>query len=412
MRCAPVILEYRLNSRATSPRSTGGSSPTRTGSCSGCASGCSSAPSRAQAPSIRVLAGDWVGAEREDVENLLKSVARELWVYFPGRTLKPILVAPTERHPIAGYAKGPDGEYFVYLSAKGRHWSQYAYQFAHEFAHILSNYERHGRTHVRRNQWFDESLCETASLFTLRRLGASWLKGDMVPYPHWRTYGAAMQTYVRDLLAQPHRSLPPKSAFADWYQGNADALDRNPYLREREAQLVAWEVAVPPGVGELEWRAELPNHSLARIQEGAPARILLDDGHAIEATVRLVAPTIDAQTRNGQVHVALPRGAALKAGGHARGEILVASAQALAIPESSVLARDGYAFVYTLGPDKVARLTRIETGARQQGLVEVSAGLRPETRVIGTGAGFVKDGDLVRIAPMTAQRSVSKGNQS
>ena len=196
------------------------------------------APASVEPVSIRVLPGDWGGAEREDVENLLKSVARELWVYFPGRTLKPILVAPTERHPVAGYAKGPDGEYFVYLSAKGRHWSQYAYQFAHEFAHILSNYERNGRVLVRRNQWFDESLCETASLFTLRRLGASWLKGDTVPYPHWRTYGTAFQTYVQDLLSQPHRTLPPKRVLADWYQGNAAALDRNPYGRERD-ELVA-----------------------------------------------------------------------------------------------------------------------------------------------------------------------------
>jgi hypothetical protein len=82
------------------------------------------APPAGAPVSIRVLPGDWGGADREDVENLLRSVARELWVYFPGRTLNSILVAPTERHPIAGYSKGPEGEYFVYLSAKGRHWSQ------------------------------------------------------------------------------------------------------------------------------------------------------------------------------------------------------------------------------------------------------------------------------------------------
>ena len=192
------------------------------------------APSRGNPIAIRVMPGDWGGADRQDVENLLISVARELWAYFPERSLKPIIVTPTERHPVAGYAKGPDGEYLVYLSAKGRHWSQYAYQFAHEFAHILSNYERLGRSLVRRNQWFDESLCETASLFTLRRLGASWLKGESVPYPHWRPYGAALQTYVKDLLAQTHRAPPSKSAFAEWYRNNAGSLEQNPYLRERD----------------------------------------------------------------------------------------------------------------------------------------------------------------------------------
>jgi RND family efflux transporter MFP subunit len=166
--------------------------------------------------------------------------------------------------------------------------------------------------------------------------------------------------------------------------------------------------------GELEWRAELPGHSLARIQAGSPVRILLDSGNAIEAKVRLVAPTIDAATRNGQVHVQLPQGVRLKAGGHARGEILIDNAQALALPEASVLTRDGYPFVYVVGADGIARLTKIETGSRQRGLVEVSAGLKPDARVVATGAGFVKDGDLVQVAPTpTANtRKPATGGQS
>lgn len=184
--------------------------------------------------SIRVLPGDWGGAARDDIDKLLVAVARELWVYFPQRRLGPILVAPSEQHPLAQFAKGPGGETVVYLSAKGRHWSQYAYQFAHEFAHILSNYERNGASAVRRNQWFDESLCETAALFTLRRLGATWLEREVVPYPHWRPYGSALQSYAKDLLGQPHRALVPQSAFVAWYRGNAAALDKSPYLRDLE----------------------------------------------------------------------------------------------------------------------------------------------------------------------------------
>jgi len=154
--------------------------------------------------------------------------------------------------------------------------------------------------------------------------------------------------------------------------------------------------------GELEWRAELPSHSLVRVQSGEQARITLDSGGAVEGAVRMVSPTIDTATRNGLVYVALPKSAALKAGAHARGEILLGSSQALALPESSVLARDGYPFVFTVGADNVAHLTRIETGARQGGQVEVSAGLPADARVVAAGAGFVKDGDLVRIAPVIA----------
>lgn len=152
--------------------------------------------------------------------------------------------------------------------------------------------------------------------------------------------------------------------------------------------------------GELEWRAELPSHSLARIENDSQVRIFLDNGESIATKVRLVAPTIDANTRNGTVYVELPRkDARLKAGGYARGEILVDSARSLALPESAVLARDGYSFVYVVGADKVAHQMRIETGARQNGLVEINSGLQAGASVVATGAGFVKDGDLVRIAP-------------
>ena len=163
--------------------------------------------------------------------------------------------------------------------------------------------------------------------------------------------------------------------------------------------------------GELEWRAELPSHSLMRVTPGAIVRIDLGESKTLDARVRLVAPTIDAATRNGQVYVSLPKGVALKPGGHARGEILMSSAQALALPETAVMARDGYPFVYTVGDDRVARLTKIETGSRQGGMVEVSNGLGAESRVVATGAGFVKDGDLVRIAP-SAMKSDRKGGQS
>jgi HlyD family secretion protein len=149
--------------------------------------------------------------------------------------------------------------------------------------------------------------------------------------------------------------------------------------------------------GELEWRAELPSHSLAQIEKGALARIELDNGDSVHSTVRLVAPTMDSATRNGLVYVALARNPSLKAGSHARGEILIAQAEALSVAEAALVVRDGNAFVYTVDASAVAKLTPVVTGTRQHGRVEIRAGLRAEDRLIGKGAGFVKDGDLVRI---------------
>ena len=149
--------------------------------------------------------------------------------------------------------------------------------------------------------------------------------------------------------------------------------------------------------GELEWRAELPSHSIAQIQPGAVARIVLDNGDSLHSTVRMVAPTMDSGTRNGLVYVSLPKGVSLKHGGYARGEILIDQAEALSVPEASVISRDGNAFVFTVSESSIAQLTHVAAGTRQRGRVEISAGLRPQDRIVGKGAGFVKDGDLVRV---------------
>lgn len=150
--------------------------------------------------------------------------------------------------------------------------------------------------------------------------------------------------------------------------------------------------------GELEWLAELPGPSLSKVETGGTARLLLASGDSLDASVRMVAPTIDPRTRNGVVHVSLGHDAPFAAGDLARGEILIGRQQVIALPEAAILTRDGRPFVYVVGPNEIARLIRIETGARQRGLVEIAAGLDAHARVISTGAGFVKDGDLVRIA--------------
>jgi RND family efflux transporter MFP subunit len=159
--------------------------------------------------------------------------------------------------------------------------------------------------------------------------------------------------------------------------------------------------------GQIEWLAELPSHSIAQVQPGAKARVALDDGGTVEATVRMIAPTIDAATRNGLVYATLPAGTRLRPGALAKGELLISDARVLSLPETSVLTRDGYAFVFVVGKDGVARQTRIETGTRQRGLVEINGGLDGETRVVTTGAGFVKDGDVVRLATDPAQRQAT-----
>ncbi|MBZ4211873.1 MAG: efflux RND transporter periplasmic adaptor subunit, partial [Rhodoferax sp.] len=61
--------------------------------------------------------------------------------------------------------------------------------------------------------------------------------------------------------------------------------------------------------GRLEWRAEVTATELGRIKAGTPVLVTAPDGTQARGRVRMVAPTVDAQTRNGLIYVDILPGA-------------------------------------------------------------------------------------------------------
>lgn len=190
---------------------------------------------------IQVATGNWGSADPRDIQLVLDSVASEFrpFVARPTPGVVKVRVIPRATAPRVLYERGAEGEYVVQLTARDERWFQYAYQFAHELCHILSNFdhkERHGDTVATGNQWFEESLCETASLFTLKRMAVSWEAKP--PGRKWIGYGPMFASYAERLLAETHRHLPANQSFVQWYEDNRVALRDNPYLREKN-ELVA-----------------------------------------------------------------------------------------------------------------------------------------------------------------------------
>jgi RND family efflux transporter MFP subunit len=154
--------------------------------------------------------------------------------------------------------------------------------------------------------------------------------------------------------------------------------------------------------GRLEWRAEVPSADLGSIKPGQAATLISPGGEAVRGTVRAVAPSVDPQTRNGLVYVDLPATSAVRAGMFARGEFELARAAALTLPQTAVVLREGFAYVFRLdGADRVAQL-KVVTGRRVGERLEIVSGLAPQTRVVENGAGFLADGDVVKVVAGSA----------
>jgi RND family efflux transporter MFP subunit len=154
--------------------------------------------------------------------------------------------------------------------------------------------------------------------------------------------------------------------------------------------------------GRLEWRAEVTAAELPRMKPGLKAQVKAASGAAITGTVRTVAPTVDPQSRVALVYVDLPPSlsadAPLKAGMFAAGEFMLGESGALTVPQQAIAVRDGFAYVFRLNQDNRVSQVKVTTGRRLGERVEVVAGLPPDALVVVSGAGFLNDGDLVRIA--------------
>ena len=188
---------------------------------------------------IHVQAGQWGAATTGDIETVLTSVATELLQFFPDKQLSPIRVVADASGPRVFFDRDTKGEYLVFLSVKDARWDQFTYQFSHELCHILSNHDHKDMTDhgvARDNQWFEESVCESASIMTLQRMALRWEQSP--PYPQWRGYAPAFREYAANLLNQPHRELTAGVTLAGWYQQNQISLRSDPYLRDK-TELVA-----------------------------------------------------------------------------------------------------------------------------------------------------------------------------
>lgn len=178
--------------------------------------------------------------------------------------------------------------------------------------------------------------------------------------------------------------------------------------------------------GRLEWRAEVGAAELGKLAVGMPATITAPGGAQVMGKVRSIAPTVDAQTRNALVYVDIPglmqspgpnaarqaesasapsaAGGAgvLRAGMFSRGEFLLGKSEALTVPQVAVVPRDGFNTVMLLQPDQHVRQVRVQAGRRVGDRIEVRGELPKDARIVVAGAGFLNDGDLVRVGEAPA----------
>ncbi|WP_145048614.1 hypothetical protein [Lignipirellula cremea] len=167
---------------------------------------------------IVVMPGDWDGSQLADITKVCESAAAMIASRLPDDGFAPILVERGTSGPITLYKRGEGNEHRVRLDTGGQRWAQCAYQFSHEFCHIVCNY----RNVKNPQMWFEETLCETASLYSLRQMAVTW--ETKPPYSNWKSYSSALASYAQDRI----KAHPPKAvSVGQFYRMNQAELEKN-----------------------------------------------------------------------------------------------------------------------------------------------------------------------------------------
>ena len=174
---------------------------------------------------LTVINGNWGLTSLSAIRAVLLSVYRVLARSFEAAPEAPVHVSRWDRdYPFTVYDKRP---YQVFLTARETYWSQYVYQFSHELCHILTHCDSY-KNH--KHKWFEESLCELASLHVLRSLAKVWKEDPPSDIFEASAFARNHQAYAAKV--ERKTPIPPQSDLPAWLDRNIDLLEKNSTCRQ------------------------------------------------------------------------------------------------------------------------------------------------------------------------------------
>jgi HlyD family secretion protein len=148
--------------------------------------------------------------------------------------------------------------------------------------------------------------------------------------------------------------------------------------------------------GQMEMRAQLSQQDLAYVHVGMPADVTpIGSDASIRGAVWQVAPMIDAQSRLGEVRIAIPYSTAIRPGGFAEARITGGMTTAPVLPQSAVLSDDQGNYVYVITAKNEVERRNIKIGTVDDNGVTVLEGISGNEAVVLSAGPFLSVGQKV-----------------
>ena len=144
-------------------------------------------------------------------------------------------------------------------------------------------------------------------------------------------------------------------------------------------------------------RAQLSQQDLAAVHVGMTAKVTpVGSDRSFIGTVWQVAPTIDPQSRLGDVRIAVPYDPAMRPGGFAEVAITGGTTTAPLLPQSAVLSDDRGNYVYIVNGKNEIERRDIKIGTVSDNGVTIAAGITGNEAVVLSAGPFLNPGQKVK----------------
>ncbi|MEM9966421.1 MAG: efflux RND transporter periplasmic adaptor subunit [Asticcacaulis sp.] len=153
----------------------------------------------------------------------------------------------------------------------------------------------------------------------------------------------------------------------------------------------------------IEMNLEVVETGLARLSAGQSAEVVGENGETVTGTIRVVTPVVDPQTRLGYARISIPADKGLKPGMFARASITVGNHEAVVIPQKAIVYQQNQPVVFVVGAANKVTVRKLVTGGLMGDHIIITDGLKVGEKVVTAGAGFLSDGDTVRVPDKKVQ---------
>ncbi len=159
---------------------------------------------------------------------------------------------------------------------------------------------------------------------------------------------------------------------------------------------------------DLEIKTSVAERFISRVRQGQSATLTFDayPGESFTAKVFEVSPVLDTTTRTMAIKLRLtPADPRVKVGMYARIRLITDSIRnAIVIPSSTVVMRDGECYVFKVSSESgqtLARLQKVTRGMIVDDKCEITEGLLAGDQIVSKGQSLLNDGSVINIIAVT-----------